>query len=80
MAQRRHLLAVAAVLVGGGLFGWGSAARADGDAFCKWGGDNGQSMKCFDCIKREWTGHEWTLVNTCPPQQDFFIFGGADWR
>lgn len=36
---------------------------------CQWGGDNGQSMRCFDCMKRIWTGHRWKLKNTCKPHR-----------
>ncbi len=38
------------------------------ESACKWGGDESQSMRCFDCMRRVWTGHEWKLVNTCRPR------------
>ncbi len=42
-----------------------AAARED---VCPWGGDSSQSMRCFDCMRRVWTGHGWKLVNTCRPR------------
>lgn len=32
---------------------------------CPWGGDNSQSIRCFDCMVRVWTPHGWKLVNAC---------------
>lgn len=42
----------------------GTSARAEDDV-CRWGGDNGQSLKCFDCQKLVQSGGEWRWVNTC---------------
>jgi hypothetical protein len=36
-------------------------------ATCPYGGDESQSMRCFDCMKRVWTGKRWRLKNTCKP-------------
>ncbi len=32
------------------------------------GGDRSQSILCFECMNRVWTGHNWRLVNTCKPE------------
>ncbi|ARN81941.1 hypothetical protein MCBRY_002404 [Methylocystis bryophila] len=39
------------------------ATEADDD--CAWQ-DFSNSMRCFDCMKRVWTGTGWRIVNTCP--------------
>jgi hypothetical protein len=63
-------IAGAVGLVGLGL---GASAMAEDDV-CRWGGDNGQSLKCFDCQKLVQVGSEWRWVNTCksPPYVVFF--------
>ncbi len=62
------------------LSGLGGALPASAeDDYCRWGGDNGQSIRCFDCMQREWTGYNWRLVNTCKTPH-FFFFGAYDWR
>lgn len=40
---------------------------------CPWGGDEAQSMRCFDCMKRVWTGERWELKNTCRPDYYGFV-------
>ena len=45
--------------------GFAFQAMAQSDDFCPWGGDRSQALKCFDCMKRVWTGRNWRLVNTC---------------
>ncbi len=51
------------------------------DDYCPWGGDNGQSMLCAQCMKREWTGWRWRLVNTCPYRHfSIFIPYDPNWR
>jgi hypothetical protein len=37
-------------------------------ATCRYGGDESQSIRCFDCMKRVWTGKRWKLKNTCKPR------------
>ncbi len=32
---------------------------------CPYGGDSSQAMRCFDCMKRVWTGTRWKMKNTC---------------
>ncbi len=44
------------------------SAFAFGESYCKWGGDESQSMRCFDCMTRVWDGYAWRLVNTCAPR------------
>jgi hypothetical protein len=34
---------------------------------CRWGGDESQSMRCFDCMKPVWNGQRWTLKDVCRP-------------
>lgn len=46
------------------VLGVGTSAMAEDDV-CRWGGDNGQSLKCFDCQKLVQVGNEWRWVNTC---------------
>jgi hypothetical protein len=45
-------------------------ARAD---TCPWGGDESQSIRCFDCMKPVWNGQRWTLMNFCR-QRVFYGF------
>ncbi len=45
-----------------------TTASAQGDDFCPWGGDRSQSLLCFECMNRVWTGHSWRLANTCKPE------------
>lgn len=56
-------LAIAAT-VGLTVIGVGTSAKAEDDV-CRWGGDNGQSLKCFDCQRLVQVGREWRWVNTC---------------
>lgn len=56
------------------VFGLGASARAEDDV-CRWGGDNGQSLKCFDCQRLVLVGHEWRWVNTCKSEPYRIIFG-----
>lgn len=66
MARRATvLLAAAAACVGGLSFAIPTPARAD---TCRWGGDESQSIRCFDCMRRVWTPYGWKLVNTCVPR------------
>ncbi len=44
------------------------SAFAFGETVCKWGGDESESMRCFDCMHRVWDGYAWRLVNTCRPR------------
>jgi hypothetical protein len=39
-------------------------AHQDSTACAAW--DESDSMRCFECMQRVWTGHDWTIVNTCP--------------
>ena len=41
-----------------------AAAHADSTACTRW--DESDSMRCFNCEQRVWTGHDWTIVNVCP--------------
>jgi hypothetical protein len=34
-------------------------------ATCRYGGDESQSIRCFDCMKRVWTGKRWKIKYTC---------------
>ncbi len=43
------------------------------DDSCPWGGDNRQALQCFQCMKREWTGRQWRIVNLCQ-SRPFSIF------
>ena len=45
--------------------GMGAVALAhpDSTACTRW--DESESMRCFDCMQRVWTGHDWTIVNSC---------------
>ncbi len=43
-----------------------SPAAADRGQTC-YGLDESNSIRCFDCMRRVWTGHRWQLVNTCQP-------------
>ncbi len=49
--------------------GVASPAWAHDDTCNRW--DETQSLRCFDCMKRVWTGYEWQLVNTCKPRPTF---------
>ncbi len=72
MTYKRHC----AVMLGAAiLIGLASPVSAEDD-YCGWGGDNGQSMECFGCMKREWTGQEWRLVNTCKRSSSFIFHIG----
>lgn len=55
------------------------AARA---GTCPWGGDESQSMRCFDCMRRVWTGERWALRNTCSSHyfNDFSAPRNPIWR
>ncbi len=54
-----------------------AGATDDIDTCRKWGGDESQSLRCFDCVRRVWTGYEWKLVNTCAPRYvNDFGWGG----
>ncbi len=65
MANRATvLLAATAACVAGLSFAIPSPVRAE---TCRWGGDESQSMRCFDCMRRVWTPYGWKLVNTCRP-------------
>jgi hypothetical protein len=63
MKNSTRILAVV-LTVGLTVLGIGTSASAEDDV-CRWGGDNGQSLKCFDCQKLVQVGHEWRWVNTC---------------
>lgn len=41
-----------------------ASAHPDSTACTRW--DESDSMRCFECMQRVWTGHDWTIVNTCP--------------
>lgn len=43
-------------------------ANALEDTCRRWTQDESQSMRCFDCMRRVWTGREWQIVNTCRPR------------
>jgi len=47
-----------------GAVGVSSAALAQADDDCLWQ-DRSNSIRCFDCLNRVWTGSGWRLVNTC---------------
>lgn len=47
-------------------------------ATCPYGGDESQSMRCFDCMKRVWTGKRWKLKNTCKPRTFDDFNSGSD--
>ncbi|HEY8161625.1 MAG: hypothetical protein ACR650_15540 [Methylocystis sp.] len=49
------------------VLGLGASAMAEDDV-CRWGGDNGESLKCFDCQRLVLVGREWRWVNTCKSQ------------
>ncbi len=55
------LLAATAACVAGLSFAIPSRA----DDTCRAGGDEAQSMRCFDCMRRVATPYGWKLVNTC---------------
>jgi hypothetical protein len=58
--------------------GSGASARAEDD-FCRWGGDNGQSLKCFDCMRLVRVGYDWRWVDTCKTPRPTIFFGyGSD--
>ena len=56
--------------------GFAPAAIAEDD-YCRWGNEESMSIRCFDCMRRVWTGYEWRLVNTCGPHYGPLFFG---WR
>ncbi len=58
---RKHVI-VASVCVAVIGSGFPSVYLAD---TCPWGGDNSQSIRCFDCMVRVWTPQGWRLVNAC---------------
>ncbi len=60
-ASTKYVIALMACFAGLSL-ALPAAARDD---TCPWGGDSSQAMRCFDCMKRVWTGQRWKLVNTC---------------
>jgi hypothetical protein len=49
--------------------GSSAPAVAQGDDVCPWGGDRSQSLLCFECMQRVWTGRNWRLVNTCKDER-----------
>lgn len=65
MAIRTHFFALTFACAMGLSLGVPTTARAD---TCRWGGDESQSMRCFDCMKRVWSGQRWTLKNVCRPR------------
>ena len=65
LAKKHPLTAsVCVALISSGLH---SVVFADS---CPWGGDNSQSMRCFDCMVRIWTPQGWKLVNACKLHAD----------
>ena len=54
--------------------GFVTSASAEDD-FCRWGGDNGQSLRCFDCMRLVRAETEWRWVNTCR-HPSYVIFEG----
>lgn len=56
------------------VLGLGVSAAAEDDV-CRWGGDNGESLKCFDCQRLVQVGNEWRWVNTCKAPHRVFFFG-----
>lgn len=65
MIKQAKLFLVAALVSLTGLsFAVSTPAHA---GTCKWGGDESDSIRCFDCMRRVWTGERWALVNTCRP-------------
>jgi hypothetical protein len=77
MAKQTTLILAAAAACAGWLsFAISAPARAD---TCRWGGDESQSIRCFDCMRRVWTPYGWKLVNTCPPRYTN-DFQQHDWR
>lgn len=71
-----------ALVIAGGIglvvLGLGATAKAEDDV-CRWGGDNGQSLKCFDCQRLVLVGREWRWVNTCG-SDPYTIIYGYEWR
>jgi hypothetical protein len=59
-AKTQPLLAAVCVALIGSSLPWVQVADT-----CPWGGDNSQSMRCFDCMVRIWTPQGWKLVNAC---------------
>jgi hypothetical protein len=62
MKNLARILSVAMTV--GQVMGVGTSAMAADDS-CRWGGDNGQSLKCFDCQKLVRVGRDWRWVDTC---------------
>ncbi len=67
MAHRKQTALILASAFAAGLSMTSSASANDYQTTCaRW--DETQSMRCFDCMERVWTGHGWQLVNTCQPR------------
>ncbi len=64
--KKQNALILAAAFVAG--LGMALPASAtDYQTTCaRW--DETQSIRCFDCMERVWTGHDWQLLNTCQPR------------
>ncbi len=50
------------------------ASWARGPEDCIRYGSEKEGMRCFDCIRRVWTGHGWQLQNTCQPRAPYNFF------
>ncbi len=67
MTQHRlKIAAIAAAFAAVGALTPLTAAKADGSDCLRW--DESDSMRCFDCMKRVWTGTHDEWVNTCAPR------------
>ncbi len=61
---RLRSIAIASAFAATAVFGLPSAASAHPDDTCA-RYDEASGGGCANCMKREWTGHDWRLVDTC---------------
>ncbi len=67
-SKRRLALVGVACMISAGII-YPAAAEDD---YCRWGGDNGQSLRCFDCMKLMHAGDQSYWINTCRRTQVVF--------
>ncbi len=71
----KQIIAALTLLSGVGMVSV-ALATPDSTACTRW--DESDSMRCFECMQRVWTGHDWAIVNTCPRRSTRpYVFGYA---